>query len=77
MAALFVEFVAGKKIQPGKLIRNLKITYLKRKIIFQTFTIVFHVDCQRCVDGRGHRSFILFFVGGFFLGGYCLRAWEK
>ena len=35
-------------IHPGKLTWNLKIAYLKRKIIFQTFTIVFHVNFQGC-----------------------------
>ena len=35
-------------IHTGKLTWNLKIAYLKRKIIFQTFTIVFHVNFQGC-----------------------------
>ena len=46
--------VAGGKtwdsdnVHPGKLTRNLKITCLKRKTIFQTFTFGFHVNFQGC-----------------------------
>ena len=42
-------------IHPGRLTWNLKITYLKRKIIFQTSIIMFHVNLQGCsfsnIDG--------------------------
>ena len=48
----FIRFGAScgflESLHPGKLTWNLKITYLKRKLIFQTFTIVFHVDLQGC-----------------------------
>ena len=37
-----------KSLHPGKLTWNLKITYLKRKNILQTFTIVLHVNFQGC-----------------------------
>ena len=37
-----------QKIHPGRLTWNLKITYLKRKIIFQTPMIMFHVNLQGC-----------------------------
>ena len=33
-------------LHPGKLRWNLKMTHLQRKIIFQTLTIVFHVNLQ-------------------------------
>ena len=35
-------------IHPGRLTWNLKITYLKRKIIFQTSIIMFHVSLRGC-----------------------------
>ena len=35
-------------LHPGKLTRNLKITCLKRKIIFQTCIFGFHVNLQGC-----------------------------
>ena len=37
-----------KNIHPGRLTWNLKITYLKRKIIFQTSIIMFHVNLRGC-----------------------------
>ena len=36
-------------LHPGRLTLNLKITYLKRKIIFQTSIIMFHVNLQGCI----------------------------
>ena len=36
------------KLLPGRLTWNLKITYLKRKIIFQTSIIMFHVNLRGC-----------------------------
>ena len=48
----FIRFGAScgflESLHPGKLTWNLKITYLKRNVILQTFTIVFHVDFQGC-----------------------------
>ena len=35
-------------LHPGRLTWNLKITYLKRKIIFQTSIIMFHVNLRGC-----------------------------
>ena len=35
-------------LHPGRLTWNLKITYLKRKIIFQTSIIMFHVNLPGC-----------------------------
>ena len=37
-----------KMIHPGRLTRNLQITYLERKIIFQTSMIMFHVNLPGC-----------------------------
>ena len=34
----------------GKLIRNLKITHVQKKMIFQTFTIMFHVNLPGCTS---------------------------
>ncbi len=39
-------------LHPGRLTWNLKITYLKRKIIFQTSIIMFHVNLRGCVWGK-------------------------
>ena len=36
------------EIHPGRLTWNLKITYLKRKIIFQSSIIMFHVNLRGC-----------------------------
>ena len=36
------------KIHPGRLTWNLKITHLERKMIFQTSTIMFHVNLPGC-----------------------------
>ena len=36
-------------LHPGRLTWNLKITYLKRKIIFQTSIIMFHVNLPGCM----------------------------
>ena len=41
---------------PGKLTWNLNITQLKRKIILQTFIIVFHVNFQGCTPLKLLRS---------------------
>ena len=37
-------------LHSGRLTWNLKITYLKRKIIFQTSIIMFHVNLRGCRD---------------------------
>ncbi len=37
-------------VHPGRLTWNLKITYLKRKIIFQTSIIMFHVNLPGCTS---------------------------
>ena len=42
------QFSGTKMLHPGRLTWNLKITYLKRKIIFQTPMIMFHVNLQGC-----------------------------
>ena len=39
----------GFDVHPGKLTWNLKITCLKRKIIFQTSIFGFHVNFQGCI----------------------------
>ena len=44
---VWTTFIAN--IHPGKLTWNLKITQLKRKIIFQTSIFGFHVNFQRCI----------------------------
>ena len=36
-------------LHSGRLTWNLKITYLKRKIIFQTSIIMFHVNLRGCI----------------------------
>ena len=41
-------YLMNKKLHPGKLTWNLKITCLKRKIIFQTSIFGFHVNFQGC-----------------------------
>ena len=38
-----------KKLHPGRLTWNLKITQLKRKIIFQTIILRFHVNLPGCI----------------------------
>ena len=35
-------------LHPGRLTWNLQITHLERKMIFQTFMIMFHVNLQGC-----------------------------
>ena len=42
------QVVMVNKLHPGKFTWNLKITCLKRNIIFQTFIFGFHVDFQGC-----------------------------
>ncbi len=36
-------------IHPGRLTWNIQITHLERKMIFQTFMIMFHVNLQGCI----------------------------
>ena len=40
--------IVYQRVHPGRLTWNLKITYLKRKIIFQTSMIMFHVNLAGC-----------------------------
>ena len=61
-------------LHPGKLTWNLKITYLKRKVIFQTCIFGFHVNFQGCT----------FFVGSISISiqfsyapiPFCKRFWS-
>ncbi len=41
-----------KNLHPGRLTWNLKITQLKRKIIFQTCIIMFHFNFQGCNENQ-------------------------
>ncbi len=41
--------VLQKYIHPGRLTWNIQITHLERKMIFQTFMIMFHVNLQGCI----------------------------
>jgi len=38
----------SEKVHPGRLTWNLQITHSERKMIFQTFMIMFHVNLQGC-----------------------------
>ncbi len=46
---LWLEKTLFWRLHPGRLTWNLKITYLKRKIIFQTSIIMFHVNLRGCI----------------------------
>ena len=50
-------------VQSGKLTWNLKITCLKREIIFQTFIFGFHVTFQGCIFFETNLRFRAFFLG--------------
>ena len=41
-------------VHPGRLTWNLRITHFERKIIFQTYMIMFHVNLQGCSGKRIH-----------------------
>ena len=40
-----------RRVHPGRLTWNVQITYLERKMIFQTSMIIFHVNLQGCIFG--------------------------
>ena len=48
-------------LYPGRLTWNLKITYLKRKIIFQTSIIMFHVNLRGCIPILAYYNMVLLF----------------
>ena len=64
-------------LHPGRLTWNLKITYLKRKIIFQTSIIMFHVNLRGSdVDVSIHcltKTYALRFVSSH---GFSKRKWR-
>ena len=43
-------------VHPGRLRWNLQITHLERKMIFQTFKVMFHVNLQGCMKSCLHHS---------------------
>ena len=49
-------------LHPGRLTWNQKITQLKRKIIFQTSMIMFHVNLPRCTWFVWKGSYVHFFL---------------
>ena len=50
---------------PGKLTWNLKITQLKRKVIFQTSILGFHINFQGCMYIYMSISCLICLYGGF------------
>ena len=53
---MYLQTTHLENITPGKLTWNLKITCLKRKIIFQTSTFGFHVNFQGCNHPTPHQK---------------------
>ena len=46
------------RLHPGRLTWNLQITHLERKMIFQTSTLIFHVNLQGCNMEHGHGGLV-------------------
>ena len=44
------DFSSPKRLHPGRLTWNLQIIHLERKMIFQTFIIMFHVNLPGCTS---------------------------